>query len=90
MKISCKKDQLNHAVQTVQKAIATKTPMPILTGIYVSAFDNKIELQATNYEIGISCTIDAIVEEPGTVVISGRYFQEMVRKLPGETIEIPG
>jgi DNA polymerase-3 subunit beta len=88
MKLSCTKDQLNHAVQTVQKAIATKTPMPILTGIYLCAFDNKIELQATNYEIGISCTIDAIVEEPGTIVISGRYFQELVRKLPGDTINI--
>lgn len=88
MRISCTKEQLNHAVQTVQKAIATKTPMPILTGIYLAAFDNKIELQATNYEIGISCTIDAIVEEPGNIVISGRYFQELVRKLPGDTIEI--
>jgi len=88
MKISCTKEQLNHAVQTVQKAIATKTHMPILTGIYLSAVDNKLELQATNYEIGISCTIDAIVEEPGNIVLSGRYFQEMVRKLPGERIEI--
>ncbi len=88
MKISCTKEQLNHAVQTVQKALATKTPMPILTGIYLSAFDDKLELQATNYEIGISCIIEATIEEPGTVVISGRYFQELVRKLPGETIEI--
>ncbi len=88
MKLSCTKDMLNHAVQTVQKAIATKTPMPILTGIYLSAFDNKLELQATNYEIGISCTIDAIIDEPGNIVLSGRYFQEMVRKLPGETVEI--
>jgi DNA polymerase-3 subunit beta len=88
MKISCTKDQLNHAVQTVQKALATKTPMPILTGIYITASGNTLELQATNYEIGISCIIDAVIEEPGTVVISGRYFQELVRKLPGETIEI--
>jgi len=88
MKISCTKDSLNHAIQTVQKAIATKTPMPILTGIYVSASDTKLELQATNYEIGISCTIDAIVEEPGNIVLSGRYFQEIIRKLPGDTIEI--
>ena len=79
---------LNHAVQTVQKAIATKTPMPILTGIYLSAKNNQLELQATNYEIGISCTMDAIVEEPGDIVLSGRYFQELVRKLPGENIEI--
>lgn len=79
---------LNHAVQTVQKAIATKTPMPILTGIYLSASGTTLELQATNYEIGISCTIDAMVEEPGNIVLSGRYFQELVRKLPGEMIEI--
>lgn len=88
MKISCTKDMLNHAIQTVQKAIATKTPMPILTGIYLTAKGATLELQATNYEIGISCTIDALVEEPGEIVLSGRYFQEIIRKLPGETIEI--
>ncbi|MBP2626762.1 MAG: polymerase beta subunit [Firmicutes bacterium] len=88
MKISCTKDLLNHAIQTVQKAIATKTPMPILTGIYLSAKGTTLELQATNYEIGISCTIDAIVDEPGDIVLSGRYFQEIIRKLPGENIEI--
>ena len=88
MKISCTKDMLNHAIQTVQKAIATKTPMPILTGIYLSAKGTTLELQATNYEIGISCTIDAIIEEPGDIVLSGRYFQKIIRKLPGENVEI--
>ncbi|MPL58711.1 Beta sliding clamp [bioreactor metagenome] len=88
MKIFCSKELLNQAVQTVQKAVATKTQLPILTGIYLAANDNKLELHATDYEIGIKCIIDAQVEIPGTVVISGRYFQEMVRKLPGDTIEI--
>ena len=88
MKLSCTKEQLQHAVQTVQKAIATKTPLPILTGIYLEAKDNKLQLQATDYEVGISCTIDAAIEEPGAVVMSGRYFQEMVRRLPGEIVEI--
>lgn len=88
MKITCTKDMLNYAIQTVQKAIATKTPMPILTGIYISAKGTTLELQATNYEIGISCTIDAIVEEPGDIVLSGRYFHEIIRKLPGDNVEI--
>ncbi|MEN6414010.1 MAG: DNA polymerase III subunit beta [Veillonellales bacterium] len=88
MKITCKKEQLNTAVQTVQKAVSTKTQLPILTGIYLAAADNSLELQATDYEIGMSCTIDAIVEEPGNVVLSGKYFQEMVRRLPGDTINI--
>jgi len=88
MKISCRRDQLQYAVQTVQKAVASKTPLPILTGIYINASNGRLELQATDYEIGISCIIDATVDEPGTTVLSGRYFQEMVRKLPGEIVEI--
>lgn len=88
MKVICDKELLNSAVQTVQKGVATKTQLPILTGIYLHAADNKLELQATDYEIGIKCTIDAIVEQPGTIVLSGRYFQEMARKLPGEKVEI--
>lgn len=88
MKITCLKEQLQHAVQTVQKAVATKTPLPILTGIYLTAQDGKLELQATDYELGISCTINAEVEQPGAVVLSGRYFQELVRKLPGDRVNI--
>jgi DNA polymerase III, beta subunit len=88
MKIFCPKDDLHRAVQTVQKAVATKTPLPILTGIYLSAQNGEIQLQATDYEVGISCTVPATVEEPGEIVLSGRYFQEMVRRLPGETVEI--
>ncbi len=88
MRISCAKNLLVHAVQTVQKAFAAKTTMPILTGIYLSAVDNTLELQATDYEIGISCKVEAQVYEPGTIVLSGRYFQELVRRLPGDTVEI--
>lgn len=79
---------LQHAVQAVQKAVATKTPLPILTGVYLSASDNKLVLQATDYEIAISCAIEANVEQPGKAVVSGRYFQELVKRLPGETVEI--
>lgn len=43
MKISCAKDRLHHAVQTVQKAVASKTPLPILTGIYLAAEKGKLE-----------------------------------------------
>lgn len=88
MKISCTKEALLHAVQTVQKAVASKNTLPILTGIYLSAANGKLEMQATDYEVAISCTIAAEIEEPGTVVVSGRYFQEVVRKLPGTTVAI--
>ncbi len=88
MKLSCIKENLVRAVQIVQKAVSNKPNMPILSGIYINAEKNSMELQATNYEIGIKCKIEAIIEEPGTIMLSGRYFQEVVRKLPGNTIII--
>ena len=88
MKITCSRNFLSHAIQTVQKAVATKTPLPILTGIYLSADNNTLELQATDYEIGISCKIEAQVDEPGKIVLSGKYFIELVRRLAGDTIQI--
>lgn len=88
MKIRCEKDQLLTAVQIVQKATATKTTLPILTGIHLMASGGVLELQATDYEVGISMTIPAEVIEPGKVVLSGKFFPEIIRKIAGKTIEI--
>ena len=88
MKIICYKEHLHQAIQIVQKAIHTKAPSPILTGIYISTENNKIELQATNYEISIKCSIDAQIIEHGSIVLSGKYMQEIIRRLPGGQVQI--
>ena len=88
MKIICSTQKLNKATQIIQKALPTKAVSPILTGIFINAYDNKIELQATDYEIGISCIIDAEVVEEGKIIVPGNYFANLVRRLSGETIEI--
>jgi DNA polymerase-3 subunit beta len=88
MKFTCSKDELSRAVQIVQKAVSNKPNMPILSGIYINAADNQLDLQATDYELGISCKITAAIDEPGTMVLSGKYFQEVVRRLPGDNVSI--
>ena len=80
MRLQCEKDRLLTAVQIVQKATATKTTLPILTGIYLIASDGMLELQATDYEVGISITIPAEVMEPGKVVLSGKFFPEIIHQ----------
>jgi DNA polymerase-3 subunit beta len=80
------KTELVQAISTVAKAVASKPQMPILSGIYFKAENNQLELQATDYEIGIRCRIDAEIENPGTILISGRYIQDVVRSLPDERV----
>lgn len=88
MKFTCTKSDLVQAVQIVAKAVSSKPQMPVLSGIYLKAENNKIELQATDYEIGITCQVDANVTESGSIVLSGRYFQEVARRLPGDTVSL--
>ena len=88
MRIKCNKTDLLQAVQIVAKAVSNKQQTPILSGIYLNANENKLELQATNYEISFICQIEAEIEEPGSLVLSGKYLQEVSRKFPGETVNI--
>ena len=88
MKIRCEKRELVQAIQTVLKAIPSRPQIPILSGIYIKAYDNYIEMQGTDYEIGIICKINAIIDEEGTIVLPGKYFYEVTRTLPGEFVEI--
>ncbi len=88
MKFNCLKNELVQALSIVTKAIANKPQTPILSGIYLKAQGNTLELQATDHEMGIICTIASDIQDPGDIVLSGRYFQEVVRKLPGENVEV--
>lgn len=88
MKITCEKKELVQAIQTVLKAIPSRPQMPILSGIYIRAHKDFIELQGTDYEISIISKINAIIETEGTIVLPGKYLYEVVRTLPGEYVEI--
>ena len=88
MKLSCPKKELMNAIQIVSKAVSSKQQMPILSGIYLKASEGTLELQATNYELGIIVKIRADVDNPGQIVLSGRYLQEVIRKLPGDMVQI--
>ena len=88
MKITCEKRELTQAIQTVLKAIPSRPQMPILSGIYIKASENTLELKATDYELSITCKIDANINEEGTIVLPGKYLYEVIRTLPGDYVEI--
>ncbi len=88
MNITCKKNELIGAISIVSKAVDSKPQTPILSGIYLKAEEGSLELHATNYEIGLVVRIDADITSGGTIVVPGRYFQEVIRRLPGEVVTL--
>ncbi|MDR2753600.1 MAG: DNA polymerase III subunit beta [Oscillospiraceae bacterium] len=89
MKFNCATGLLAEACQNVQRAISGKTTIPALEGIYLKA-DAAGVLFLTGYdlEVGIQTQIEARVKEPGAVVLNAKVLCEILRKLPGDTIEI--
>jgi DNA polymerase-3 subunit beta len=85
MKFIINRDLLLLNLMNVSRALSTKAPMPILMGIKIEANNNSIYLTASNNEISIQALIkdkrQLRVEEEGVIVVPGKYFIEIIRKI---------
>ena len=87
MKIACSKSNLLSAVNTVMKAVSTKTTLPILECILIEVSD-RIKLTATDMELGIETYVDGTILEEGKIALEAKLFYEYIRRLPDSEISI--
>ena len=88
MYITFPKANLQKAINVLQKVSQNKTSSNLPGAIYMTTKNGQVELQGNDFELGIRLTIDGDIKEHGTLVVGSRYFQELIRKLPGDTIEL--
>lgn len=88
MKIICSKTNLLNGVNTVSKAVPSKTTMSILECILIDANKGEIKLTANDMELGIETVIDGEIKEKGIIALDAKIFLEMVRKLPDNDVMI--
>lgn len=88
MKLNCEKAILQAAISTASRAVSSKSTIPALEGLLLEASRETGTLTITGYnqETGIRSTVQADVEESGTVVVTARLFSEIIRKMPDDTI----
>lgn len=89
MKFTCSQQKLSKALNTVSKAVSTRTTLPILKGILLEADESgTLTLTASDLEISIQKKTEAVVEEAGAAVVVSKLFGDIIRKLPNEDIVI--
>lgn len=88
MKIVCSKSSLLTGVQTVSKAVPSKTTMSILECILVDTTSGNIKLTANDMELGIETVINGKIIEKGMIALDAKIFLEIVRKLPDNDITL--
>lgn len=96
MKLSIQKQPLAEAVIQVSTAVSPQTTIPILSGIKLTVENERCVFTASNSDISIQVELPNkegektlfTTREPGSVVLPARFFVDIVRKLPEETVNI--
>ena len=86
MKFICLQQNLKEGLSKVTKAVATRTTMPILSNVYISAESGSLKLAASNMETTIVTWVGAKVEEEGQITIPAKLFSEFINSLREGTV----
>ena len=90
MKLLCEKNKLQEALNLVGRTASARTTLPILECVLFIAEEGVgITLCANDMEMSIKTTpIQADIEVSGKVALNAKLFTEIIRKMPGDYIEI--
>ena len=87
MKFTCEKAILGEAISVCIHAVAAKSTISVLEGLLITANDD-LTLCGYNFKTGIKKTFSADIAEKGSIVLNAKIFNDIVRKLPDDVIEI--
>jgi DNA polymerase-3 subunit beta len=95
MKLTINRSSFMQELATVQRAISTKTTIPILTGVKIVLNSEGLTLTGSNADISIETFLKADdekaqmdIQSEGSIVLQARFFGEIIRKLPEDTLTL--
>ena len=88
MRFTCLQENLNRALNTVGRAVATRTTLPVTQNVLLATDQGRIKLSATNLEIAITTWIGGKIEAEGAITVPARLLTDFVSSLPEGQIDI--
>ncbi len=89
MRVSVLQENLYRGLSTVSRAIQSRPTLPILANVLIATDDDaRLQLSATNLELGITAWIGAKVDNSGSITVPARTLQDLVSTLPPERVDM--
>jgi DNA polymerase-3 subunit beta len=88
MKFTIEKNRLTSVLSSIAKGMASRSTLPILSGIYIEANEYNVVFQTTDLEVAVKHTTEALVEQTGATVVPGKLFNDIVKSFPDAAINI--
>ena len=86
MKFQVNRDVFSDAVSFAVKLLPQRTTLPILSGVLIEADADGLTLSSFDYEVSAQTSIAAEVDEPGTILVSGRLLADIASRLPNAPV----
>lgn len=88
MKFSVDRDVLADAVAWTARAVPARPPVPVLAGVRIDASaEGTVTLSSFDYEVSAQGEFPASVEQPGSILVSGRLLREIANALPHKPVD---
>jgi DNA polymerase-3 subunit beta len=88
MKFSISRELFLGRLGIAVRGVSTRSAIQTLAGVKLDAASGRVQLQATDMELGIRVSSEAKVERDGSVVLPGRLLLDVVRSLPKDDLTL--
>lgn len=88
MKFKCKQGELAKGLGVVEKAVSSKSVVPILSNILMTAKEGKVTFTGTDMEVGIQNSISVEVGDEGSITVPAKRFYNIVKSLPTTDVSV--
>lgn len=88
MKFTVSKDQMLEGLQNVQSIVNTRTTLPVLSNVLVTASENKVWLTTTDLEVSVRVGVEAKVEEDGGTTLPARRIASIFKEMPANEVKV--
>ncbi|CAH0416950.1 DNA polymerase III subunit beta [Periweissella fabaria] len=95
MKFTVNRAAFIKELNDVSRAIASRTTIPVLTGLKLVVDQDSITLTGSDSDISIETTLSIAdeaaalnIEQPGAIVLPARFFIDIVKQLPAQAMTL--
>jgi DNA polymerase-3 subunit beta len=86
VEFTIKRDVFLGGIQKTLGIVEKKTTMPILSNVLIKTLQNRIQIVASDREMGLVAEYEAEIIRDGDITVSARKLHDMVRETQGERI----
>ncbi len=88
MEFTASKDDLLRELGLIQGIVERKNTIPVLANVLIEAQGSRVELVATDLDVGLRSRVPAEVTDEGALTLSAKKLYEIVRAVPEASIRV--